>query len=136
MEKFTEDKKYAYSFWIVLFAGLLWSFGAVVVKHMENPHNFLWEYLVIRGLKYLHFFFLFFIFLRKRTKIFHSFQRIQKSSFVGAICLSIAFIGFSIYLQVQRRQLPFLSVILVKVLCPCTTSFILNSLAPNTSQIP
>ena len=93
MEKFTEDKKYAYSFWIVLFAGLLWSFGAVVVKHMENPHNFLWEYLVIRGLS-ISIFLLFFIFLRKRTKIFHSFQRIQKSSFVGAICLSIAFIGF------------------------------------------
>ena len=106
MEKFTEDKKYAYSFWIVLFAGLLWSFGAVVVKHMENPHNFLWEYLVIRGLS-ISIFFLFFIFLRKRTKIFHSFQRIQKSSFVGAICLSIAFIGFSIYYKYNGGGYPF-----------------------------
>ncbi len=93
MKKFTEDKKYTYSFWVVLFAGLVWSFGAVVVKNMENPRDFLWEYLVMRGLS-ISFFLLFFLLLRRGTKIFHSFQRIQKSSFIGAACLSIAFIGF------------------------------------------
>ena len=28
---------------VVLFAGLLWSFGPLVVRHMDNPHLVRWQ---------------------------------------------------------------------------------------------
>ena len=93
IKKFTEDKKYRLSFLIVLISGLIWSFGAVIVRHMENSHNFLWEYLIVRSLS-MSVFLLFFLLLRGRRQLFKSLQKIQKSSFVGAICLSVAFVGF------------------------------------------
>ena len=35
---------------VVLFAGLLWSFGAPVVRYMNDPHLFTWQYIFGRGL--------------------------------------------------------------------------------------
>ena len=34
---------------VVLFAGLLWSFGAPVVRYMNDPHLFTWQYIFGRG---------------------------------------------------------------------------------------
>ena len=35
---------------IVLFAGILWSFGPYVVRHIDNPELVPWQYLFTRGL--------------------------------------------------------------------------------------
>jgi len=35
---------------VVLFAGLLWSFGPLVVRYMEQPHLVPWQYIFGRGL--------------------------------------------------------------------------------------
>ena len=35
---------------IVLIAGLLWSFGPLVVRYMDNPHMVPWQYIFGRGL--------------------------------------------------------------------------------------
>jgi len=35
---------------VVLFAGLLWSFGPLVVRYMDQPNLVLWQYLFTRGL--------------------------------------------------------------------------------------
>ena len=35
---------------VVLLAGLLWSFGPLVVRYMENPHLVPWQYIFGRGL--------------------------------------------------------------------------------------
>ena len=35
---------------VVLFAGLLWSFGPLVVRHMNDPHLIPWQYIFGRGL--------------------------------------------------------------------------------------
>ena len=35
---------------VVLFAGLLWSFGPFVVRHMEQPNLVPWQYVLTRGL--------------------------------------------------------------------------------------
>ena len=35
---------------VVLFAGLLWSFGPLVVRYMEDPHLVPWQYIFGRGL--------------------------------------------------------------------------------------
>ena len=35
---------------VVLFAGLLWSFGPLVVRYMDQPHLVPWQYIFGRGL--------------------------------------------------------------------------------------
>jgi hypothetical protein len=35
---------------IVLIAGTIWSFGALIVKNLENPLEVAWQYLLFRGL--------------------------------------------------------------------------------------
>ena len=35
---------------VVLFAGLLWSFGPLVVRYMDNPQFVPWQYIFGRGL--------------------------------------------------------------------------------------
>ena len=35
---------------VVLFAGILWSFGPLVVRYMDNPHQVPWQYIFGRGL--------------------------------------------------------------------------------------
>ena len=35
---------------VVLFAGLLWSFGPLVVRHMDQPEFVTWQYIFARGL--------------------------------------------------------------------------------------
>mgnify|MGYP000321274303 CR=1 FL=1 len=35
---------------VVLFAGLLWSFGPLVVRYMDQPNLVPWQYLFTRGI--------------------------------------------------------------------------------------
>ena len=35
---------------IVLLAGILWSFGPLVVRYMNDPHMVPWQYIFGRGL--------------------------------------------------------------------------------------
>jgi hypothetical protein len=41
---------------VVLFAGLLWSFGPLVVRYMNEPNLVPWQYLFTRGLTTFSFF--------------------------------------------------------------------------------
>ena len=36
---------------VVLFAGLVWSFGPLVVRNMNDPQLIPWQYIFGRGLK-------------------------------------------------------------------------------------
>ena len=37
---------------VVLFAGILWSFGPLVVRHMDNPHTVPWQYILEEGFNF------------------------------------------------------------------------------------
>ena len=38
---------------VVLFAGLIWSFGPLAVRYMDEPHLIPWQYIFGRGLTIL-----------------------------------------------------------------------------------
>ena len=46
---------------LVVLAGLLWSFGPLVVRNMDEPGNVPWQYLFARGL--VIFFFIKYLFI-------------------------------------------------------------------------
>ena len=53
---------------IVLFAGLIWSFGPLVVRYMDDPNLVPWQYIFGRGLTI--FILLNLIYILKKVKIF------------------------------------------------------------------
>ena len=53
---------------VVLFAGILWSFGPLVVRYIDQPELVPWQYLLGRGEQY--FYYLISIFFSKKELIF------------------------------------------------------------------
>ena len=41
---------YFNSFIVVFLAGLIWSFGAVTVRYMDDAHSYVFQYLFYRGI--------------------------------------------------------------------------------------
>ena len=78
---------------VVLFAGILWSFGPLVVRYMDSPHQVPWQYIFGRGLTifiilnlYLHF--------EEGIKFWKNYMKIGKSGILGGSGLGIAMITF------------------------------------------
>ena len=44
-----KDNAYFFAFIVVFLAGLSWSFGAVVVRHMDDANAYVFQYLFYRG---------------------------------------------------------------------------------------
>ena len=78
---------------IVLIAGLLWSFGPLIVRYMNEPNLVPWQYLLTRGITifcilniYLYF--------EEGKKFYKNYLNIGFSGFVGGIGLGTAMITF------------------------------------------
>jgi DME family drug/metabolite transporter len=78
---------------VVLFAGILWSFGPLVVRYMDNPNLVPWQYIFGRGLTIFIILNLYLYF--EEGKIFwKNYLKIGKSGVVGGSGLGIAMISF------------------------------------------
>ena len=78
---------------IVVISGLVWSFGALVVKHMTDPQLYQLPYLVIRGSTVALIIGLFLIFNEKKD-FFFNFIKIDSISIIGGLSLTTAMMGF------------------------------------------
>ncbi len=78
---------------VVLFAGLLWSFGPLVVRYMNEPNLVPWQYLFTRGLTIFCILNVYLFF--EEGKIFYkNYLKIGLSGIVGGIGLGFAMITF------------------------------------------
>ncbi len=78
---------------VVLFAGLLWSFGPLVVRYMDSPEQIPWQYIFGRGLTIFILLNLY-LFFEEGTKFWKNYLRIGKSGIIGGTGLGIAMISF------------------------------------------
>jgi drug/metabolite transporter, DME family len=78
---------------LVLFAGLLWSFGPLVVRHMENPQLVPWQYIFGRGLTIFIILNLY-LYFEEGTNFYKNYKKIGISGLVGGSGLGIAMISF------------------------------------------
>jgi hypothetical protein len=46
----SDKRDYLKAFFLVLFAGTIWSFGALIVRYMEAAQSYQWQYLFYRGM--------------------------------------------------------------------------------------
>ena len=78
---------------VVLFAGLLWSFGPLVVRYMDEPSLVPWQYIFARGLTIFLILNLY-LYFEEGLNFYKNYLKIGRSGFVGGIGLGIAMITF------------------------------------------
>ena len=78
---------------VVLFAGLIWSFGPLVVRYMEAPQLIPWQYIFGRGLTIFILLNLY-LFFEEGKDFYKNYFRIGLSGLIGGSGLGIAMISF------------------------------------------
>ena len=78
---------------IVLIAGLFWSFGPLVIRYVDQPELFPWQYLFARGL--IIFIILnFYLYLNEGTRFVKNYLNIGLSGMIGSVGLASAMMSF------------------------------------------
>ena len=78
---------------VVLFAGILWSFGPLVVRYMDNPNQVPWQYIFGRGITIFVLLNLY-LFFEEGNKFWKNYLKMGKSGILGGAGLGIAMISF------------------------------------------
>ena len=78
---------------VVLFAGILWSFGPLVVRYMDNPNQVPWQYIFGRGLTIFIILNLY-LYFEEGIKFWKNYLKIGRSGILGGSGLGIAMISF------------------------------------------
>ena len=78
---------------VVLLAGLLWSFGPLVVRYMDNPQLVPWQYIFGRGLTIFILLNLY-LFFEEGKNFYKNYYKIGLSGLIGGSGLGIAMITF------------------------------------------
>ena len=78
---------------IVVFAGLLWSFGPLVVRNMDDPGLIAWQYLFARGLV-IFFLLNIYLFFEEGIEFYKNYLKIGIAGIIGGVGLGTAMITF------------------------------------------
>ena len=78
---------------VVLFAGILWSFGPLVVRYMDQPELVPWQYIFGRGLTIFIILNLY-LFFEEGIAFYKNYLKIGVSGIIGGVGLGIAMISF------------------------------------------
>jgi drug/metabolite transporter, DME family len=78
---------------VVLMAGMIWSFGPLVVRYMTEPHLVPWQYIFARGLTIFLVINLY-LFFEEGKGFYKNYLRIGLSGVIGGTGLGIAMITF------------------------------------------
>tara|TARA_B100001142_G_scaffold240680_1_gene239541 strand:+ start:3391 stop:4296 length:906 start_codon:yes stop_codon:yes gene_type:complete len=78
---------------VVLFAGLLWSFGPLVVRYMDQPNLVPWQYLFARGIT-IFLILNIYLFFEEGKNFYKNYLNVGISGLIGSAGLAIAMITF------------------------------------------
>ena len=78
---------------VVLFAGLLWSFGPLLVRYMNDPNLIPWQYLFTRGITIFCILNIY-LFFEEGKNFYKNYLNIGFSGITGGIGLGTAMITF------------------------------------------
>ena len=78
---------------VVLFAGIMWSFGPLVVRYMDSPNLVPWQYIFGRGLTIFIILNLY-LYFEEGTNFYKNYLKIGLSGIIGGSGLGIAMICF------------------------------------------
>ncbi len=78
---------------VVLIAGLFWSFGPYVVRHIDEAKQVPWQYLFTRGIVIFLILNLF-LYLEEGNDFIKNYTKIGISGAIGGVGLGVAMITF------------------------------------------
>ena len=78
---------------IVLLAGLLWSFGPLVVRYMNDPHMVPWQYIFGRGFTIFIILNLY-LYFEEGINFYKNYKKVGRSGIIGGCGLGIAMVSF------------------------------------------
>ena len=78
---------------IVLIAGVFWSFGAYVVRWIEDARDVPWQYLFFRGFT-IFILINIYLFLKEGKSFINNYKKIGASGIIGGISLGVAMMCF------------------------------------------
>ncbi len=78
---------------VVLFAGILWSFGPLVVRYMDSPNQVPWQYIFGRGLTIFILLNLY-LYFEEGMKFYKNYFKMGLSGIIGGSGLGVAMISF------------------------------------------
>jgi drug/metabolite transporter, DME family len=78
---------------VVLFAGILWSFGPLVVRYMDSPDLVPWQYIFGRGLTIFIILNLY-LYFDEGTNFWKNYKKMGLSGVIGGAGLGVAMITF------------------------------------------
>ena len=78
---------------VVLLAGILWSFGPLVVRHIDQPELVPWQYLLGRGVTIFLILNLY-LFFEEGFSFYKNYKKVGISGLIGSTGLGIAMITF------------------------------------------
>jgi DME family drug/metabolite transporter len=95
----TDKRDNLKAFFLVVLAGTIWSFGALVVRYMEAPQNYQWQYLFYRGMTVAALL-LIYLLIKEGLAVVGNFKWIGCVELIGACGLVAAFSGFILSITV------------------------------------
>ena len=106
----------------ILLAGLIWSFGPLVVRNMDNAELVPWQYSLIRG-SAIFIILNLYLFLTEGSKFTNNYNKIGLSGIIGGISLGVANLTFILSLTstsaavtlLMLGALPFLAAIIAYI---------------------
>ena len=112
----------ASAIFVVLVAGLLWSFGPLVVRNIDNAQLIPWQYLFFRG-SVIFLVLNIYLFLVEGQKFINNYSRIGLSGLIGGVSLGIGNITFILSIttttaaitMMMLAAMPFMAAILAYV---------------------
>jgi len=93
------NRNYLKAFFLVLFAGTIWSFGALLVRYMEAAQSYQWQYLFFRGMT-VAIVLLIYILTREGIAVVDNFKRTGLAELLGSCGLVAAFTGYILSITV------------------------------------
>ena len=79
---------------VVLFAGLIWSFGPLVVRYMDEPNLVPWQYIFASALITIFLLINIFLLFEEGKNFYKNYFKMGTSGLVGGSGLGVAMISF------------------------------------------
>lgn len=95
----SDKRDYLKAFFLVLLAGTIWSFGALIVRYLEAAQSYQWQYLFYRGMT-VAIVLLIYLLAREGIAGVDNFKRIGLAELIGACGLVAAFSGYILSITV------------------------------------
>ena len=118
----------------VLLAGLIWSFGPLVVRNMDNAELVPWQYSLIRGLAIFLILNLY-LFLIEGKNFINNYNKIGTSGLIGGISLGVANITFILSLTTTSAAITLLMLGALPFIAAIIAYIVLNEKISKTTLI-